>query len=136
MNKIVFLVLTIIASQNAFAECAIANDKNSYGTACSSLSRKDAEDKAVVKCGKSGGRDCRVMSHFENGCWAIAKDRALEISAYAYGKATLEEAKSESISACLSHGGKNCVNTPNVGCESDTQNGSEDSSANSKYKKI
>lgn len=121
MNKIVFLLLTIIASQNAFAECAIANDKNSYGTACSSLNRKDAEDQAIVRCGQSGGRECRVMAHFEKGCWAIAKDRGLEISAYAYGKATLEQAKSESISACLSHGGKTCVNTPNVGCEETTQ---------------
>jgi hypothetical protein len=121
MNKIVFLVLTIIAFQNAFAECVIANDKNSYGTACSSLSRKDAEEKAIVKCGKSGGHDCRVMAHFENACWAIAKDRALEISAYAYGKATLEQAKSESISACSSHGGKNCSNTENSGCETVSQ---------------
>jgi len=105
MKKVMLLLVVFLISHNAFAECALANDRNSYGTACSSI-RKEAEDKAIVRCGKSGGQSCAVIAHFETGCWAIAKDRALEISAYSFGKSTLDEAKSESISSCVSHGGK------------------------------
>ena len=90
--KSLLLVAALLLSNNVFAGCAIANDKNSYGTACSTLSKKDAEDKAVVECQKSGGKDCMTLAHFESGCWAIAKDRTLGISAYAFGKATVEEA--------------------------------------------
>ena len=134
--KSLLLVAALLLSNNVFAGCAIANDKNSYGTACSTLSKKDAEDKAVVECQKSGGKDCMTLAHFESGCWAIAKDRTLGISAYAFGKATVEEAKAESITSCLSHGGKNCVNTPNVGCESNITSPNEGGQNKSKYKKI
>jgi len=103
-------------SKASFSECAIANDKNKYGTGCSKVSRKEAEDKAISNCGKSGGQNCSVIVHYSNGCMAIAKDRELDISAYAYGKKTLIEAKTESINSCLSHGGKNCVNTSNQIC--------------------
>ena len=134
MKKVMLLLIAFLISHNAFAECALANDRSSYGTACSSISRKEAEDKAIVRCGKSGGQSCVVIAHFETGCWAIAKDRALEISAYSFGKSTLDEAKSESISSCVSHGGKNCINTPNVGCEGQKSN--MDETNTSKYKKI
>ena len=95
----------------------IANNKNSYGTACVNNGEVNtADSRAIVNCGKSGGQNCTIVAHFASGCWAVAKDRTLDISGYSFGEPTLEEAKKDAIISCEGHWGKNCEVTQNNGC--------------------
>jgi len=102
-------------SQTNSGVCSIANDKNSYGTSCKPNER-EADENAIANCVKSGGKSCRVIVHYVNGCMAVAKDRGLDVSGFSYARATLDEAKADAINACTANGGKNCVVTPNNGC--------------------
>ncbi len=103
-------------SSQTLGICAIANDKNAYGTACSNAGVNAADSGAINNCGKSGGQNCKIVAHFVNGCMAVAKDRTLDVSGYSYGEPTLEEAKKDAIISCEGHWGKNCEITPNNGC--------------------
>ena len=102
-------------SQTNTGVCSIANDRNSYGTSCKPNER-EADENAIANCVKSGGKSCRVVAHYANGCMAVAKDRGLDVSGFSYARATLDEAKVDAINACIANGGKNCVVTPNNGC--------------------
>lgn len=119
MQKLYTVLLALLFASNAFAQCAMATANNSYGVYCDASG--DIDVQAAQYCEKSGGHNCTVIAHFSNSCWAIAKDRALGVSAAAYGHSTLDEAKLASINKCLTQGGKNCSNTANVGCEGPTQ---------------
>ncbi len=117
--KFTVLSLLLVSSFNVFAEGALANDGNAYGSSFNSSDTDNAEKIAIENCKKSGGVNCKVIAAFAHSCIAIAKDRRLQKSAYSIAS-NLEEAKSISIQRCMQAGGVNCVNTPNQGCDGNT----------------
>jgi len=90
-----FLILAF--SFNVFAEGALANDGNAYGSSFNATDTNRAEKIAIENCKKSGGVNCKVIAAFAHSCIAIAKDRQLQKSAYSIAS-SLDEAKSNSHS--------------------------------------
>jgi S1-C subfamily serine protease len=114
--KFTVLFLLLASSINVYAEGALANDGNAYGSSFNASDTINAEKIAIENCKKSGGVNCKVIGAFAHSCIAIAKDRQLQKSAYSIAS-NLDEAKSVSIQRCIQAGGINCVNTPNQGCD-------------------
>ena len=77
-----------------------------YGAAWNHDSRGAATAVAVEACLRKGGRDCREVAWFRNGCGALAVDQ--DGDAQPETALSREEAEAKALRACEAAGGSGC----------------------------
>ena len=106
------VLATSVQAQDGAAYGAIAFGATSrgeavvYGAAWNHDSRGAATAVALEACLRKGGKDCREVAWFRNGCGALAVDQ--DGDAQPETAASREEAEAKALRACEAAGGSGC----------------------------
>jgi len=98
----------LVSAASANAAGALATGKcGAFGYSANDVSSEAASQRARAQC---KGRDCKVVTSFQNTCAAFAIDARNFCGSHAWAQAaTLVHAQNIASEQCQRHGGRACV---------------------------